>query len=380
MKKILLINPWGVNNDVFYTSGLTSSLNKFTELDLATNYYYEGNLPNGKLYKLFFRRTEKYKGNNVLRKIIRGMEYAIAYKKLIKIIRNGKYDCVHIQWLLMYKLDIVFLKKIKQLNAKVVLTAHNALPHVDAEKYLNELDCIYRIVDMILVHGEAIKQEMLSVFPLLESKITIQPHGAVLHRKIARPQYTIEPSIIEKTNNKEIYIMFGNQFYNKGTDRLLKIWRNNYINDDKKLLVIAGRRTNTYPELDHEMKHITNEDNVLFLDKYIDDELLEYLILHSEAILLPYRHASMSGVVFTAAEYQTMILTTMCGAISEYLVNGQDSILVKNTDEDFAVGLQMLMTMPHEKKVEYGKQLYKNINEKYSWDSIAQLLLKDVYQ
>lgn len=358
---------------------MTKALSAVVKLDLATNYYYSGCTPNCNLYKLFFKITEKHTNNSVLRKIVRGLEYFFAYLRLLRIIKNNKYDYIHIQWLLMYKLDFIFLKQIKRRNEKIILTAHNALPHVNADKYVKELRKIYAIVDKILVHGKAIEQEMFAVFPELKGKIIIQPHGAVLQRKSMRPDYSVDKLILDRVANKELYIMFGNQFYNKGTDRLLNIWRENYLNDSQKFLVIAGRKTGEYPELEQAKKLLDHCDNVMFLDGYIDDELLEYLILHSEAILLPYRHASMSGVVFTAAEYQTTILTTKCGAIPEYLENGKDSIIVDNSEEGFAAGLKEMMLMTRDERKTFGRCLYENINTKYSWESIAKLLLERVY-
>ena len=378
MKKILLINPWGVKNDEFYTSGLTTALSKVHKLDLATNFHYEGARPNGTLYPIFFKTTETM-GNGIARKLYRGVEYVRAYQKLLRVIKRGKYDYVHIQWLLMYRMDQIFLKKIKKLNTKIVLTAHNALPHVDGERFVDQLREIYHTVDVILVHGEAIKEELLAVFPELEDKILIQPHGAVLNRKAVVDQYELPAEIAQKIEGKELYIMFGNQFFNKGTDRLLRIWREEYLGDPTKLLIIAGRRTNAYPELEEELAKLSERDNVLVLNGYIPEELLDCLMQRSQAILLPYRHASMSGVVFTAAEYQRMVLTTRSGAICEYLENGSDSIVVENSDRDFAAGLRELMALSPEERVARGMRLYQNINTKYSWESIVRLLCETVY-
>lgn len=43
--KILLVNPWAINNDEFYTSCLIYALSKRVELDFTTNCYYRGEKP-----------------------------------------------------------------------------------------------------------------------------------------------------------------------------------------------------------------------------------------------------------------------------------------------------------------------------------------------
>ena len=375
--KVLLVNPWGINNDEYYTSGLIYALSKRIDVDLAGNWHYKGNKPVGQFFPLFFKKSEFSKRKT--RIIMRGIEYVAAYVRLLKIIKKNKYDYINIQWLLAYKIDKLFLKIIKKTKAKIVLTAHNAVPHVKGQEYIADLNMIYGLVDIIIVHGEAIKKELLNNFPLYENKIIVQPHGAILQRKVLHESECINKSIKEKMDFKESYIMFGNQFYNKGTDRLLKIWKSDYLKDDSKLLIIAGRRTDVFPELDEQLAGLKPDDNVLYMEGYIKDELLDYLIIRSEAVLLPYRHASMSGVVFTAAEYSKTILTTNCGAICEYLENNEDSIVTENSDEGYRIGFHDLVSLSKQKRQEYGDCLYRNINKKYSWDKIAEMLVERVY-
>ena len=63
------------------------------------------------------------------------------------------------------------------------MTAHNAIPHVNGEIEAPILSKIYSLVDLIIVHGNAVKEEINFLFPKLETPIFIQPHGAMLHRK-----------------------------------------------------------------------------------------------------------------------------------------------------------------------------------------------------
>lgn len=377
MKKILMINPWAVNNDEYYTSGLVNSLNDYVKLDLATNWFYRGKRPNNKTYRIFFKKSEH--SSSKFRRLIRGFEYITTYYKLLKVIHRAKYDYIHIQWLLMYRFDTWFIKKMKKENCKVVLTAHNVIPHISGEKYLRSLKKIYSIVDLILVHGESIRQELLDQFPFAECKVKIQPHGAILERKKLDSNVHVEHEIKEKMADRECYIMFGNHFFNKGTDRLLRIWRKYFSKDDRKLLIIVGRKDSKYMELEQELSLSVDSDWLLWQEGYVSDEILDYLIFHSEAVLLPYRHASMSGVIFTAAEYSKAVLCTDVGALHEYLENGIDSIVIENSEKAFAEGLVELSKMGVEKRKQMGEKLYYNINKKYSWNKIAEYLIENVY-
>ena len=178
--KVLLIDPWGTNNTSEYLNGLILGLSTKTELTVFTNKYFEDQTNVCQdIHRVFFGLSENMKQGKI-RKIIRGIEYLFAYQHIINYIKKEHFDIVHINWLLRYPIDIKNLKKIKKLNVKLIYTAHNVLPHTNGESSKNELEEIYSIVDRIIVHGENIKEEMVTLFPNTAEKIYVQKHGAIL--------------------------------------------------------------------------------------------------------------------------------------------------------------------------------------------------------
>jgi glycosyltransferase involved in cell wall biosynthesis len=148
--KVLVINPWAVNNDQLYASGFIEGMNRHIMVDFATNYYYKGVIPNNKLYRLYFRLSEKM-APGVFRTVTRGIEYICNWLRVLKIIRRTNYDVVHFHWLLRYKIDVKFLKIARKKSPKMVLTAHNVLPHKNSEEYVEIHRKIYEIFDRIIV-------------------------------------------------------------------------------------------------------------------------------------------------------------------------------------------------------------------------------------
>ena len=109
------------------------------------------------------------------------------------------------------------------------------------------------------------------------------------------------------------------------------------------MLVVAGKINEEYTTLKEQIKNCDN-NNIVILDYYIDDNTLSYLIDRSSVILLPYRHASMSGVVFTAADFKKTILTTNVGSILEYLHPGEDSVVCGNNIQEIQEAIIRLET------------------------------------
>lgn len=380
-KRVLLVNPWAVNNDSYYTSGFISGMNEVVDIDVITNYYYSGTKPNGNLWPIFFKKSEKLP-IGLKRKIIRGIEYCIAWMRIVKLIKSGHYNVVHFHWLLLYKVDLFFLRKIQKKCGLLVLTAHNVLPHVNGEKYIDVQRKIYECFGCILVHGESIKKEFSLYFPEFVDKVKIQFHGEYYHQSTEycesrEKDYLSIKQFISKY--PKYYIMFGNQFYNKGTDLLLSIWRETFF-DSQSGLIIAGQHSGNYTELENEISKIHEINNVLYIDHYLSDNALNFAIDQSSCIILPYRHASMSGVVYTAAEFSKMLLCTNSGAIAEYLESGVDSLVCGCQEEEIRKAIQKLEELSQEELIGMGEKLTKNIHNKYSWKDITKKLVTDIFE
>ena len=362
--KVLLIDPWGIANTSEYLNGLIFGLDKITNLTVYTNFYFSLKVDaDAEINRCFFHKSEHMK-RGILRTVIRGFEYHLNYHRIISRIQREKFDVVHINWLLDYKTDISFLRKIKKYTNKLVYTAHNVIPHENGTKYIKDLRKIYDLCDSIILHGNVIRDEFVSLYPEFSHKIYIQKHGSNLfpntgYRIEAVPEY-----IIEKTNSyPRIGLFFGLIFYNKGIDRIIKLWDSSWKDC---LLIVAGKHSGEYSELDVLNEKMRDQKNILELKGFVDDNTLNYLIDKSSFVLLPYRHASMSGVVFTASDFAKPIMATDTGSIKEYLSPPDDSIVVQNNDKALEDGLnKMLFLMTDDMLKKMGDRKSTRLNSSH---------------
>jgi glycosyltransferase involved in cell wall biosynthesis len=380
--KVMMVDPWGTYNMYLYTSGLCSSIAGDVDLTLWTNYYFpQEKKSNYPVKRVFFKRSEKMKPG-YLRNIVRMVEYYIAYIALLREFKENRYDLVHFQWLLHYKTDIIFLGIIKKLGPKIIYTAHNILPHRSGKIHYDNLHKIYRKVDIILVHGESIKEEFTGLFEDCISKINIQHHGVLAVQDLSYDRKLVDNEIIVRLNKPEkIMIFFGNIFYNKGVDRLAKIWLDLYKDEQSYLLIIAGRKDSCYKELDSIEPELIACSNIIYIDHFIENNLLNFLLDQSQLVLLPYRYASMSGVVFTAAEFKKPVLATKTGAIEEYLIDDENSFLAENDDLAYAEKLKYIVeNISEEKLSQMGAKLHDHVGQNYAWEKIGRELVENTYQ
>jgi len=135
-------DPWGIRGLGIYDYSLCDALYKKNKnLKLITNCYYEyDKLSNFKVFKKFFKYSENLKVG-LFRKVIRGLEYCFNMINLINLYSKESPDIIHIQWLLFYQFDYFWLRLLRYLlrrkNTKIILSAHNVLPHIKGYKYNN---------------------------------------------------------------------------------------------------------------------------------------------------------------------------------------------------------------------------------------------------
>lgn len=376
-----MIDPWGIKNISMYTNGLCKSLSVYTDLTLVTNYYYKNTTEAQYNIKPIFFKLSENMGNIKLRKIIRGIEYIHSYHKIIKELKKHKYHVVHIQWLLHYKIDIIFLKWIKKYCNKIVYTAHNVIPHVNGDKYIADLKTIYNTVDNIVLHGEGIRAEFRNLFSEYDDKIIIQRFGTNINQITDYEIKDIDKNIVEKINNYDkIFIFAGIMYYNKGVHRLLDIWLEKF-SDSNHLLIVAGQKKTRYKELDELEDRIRTCDNILYINSYVEDNLLSYLFNKSDLVVLPYYHASMSAVVFTAAEFKKPVLCTNVGSLNEYIIEDENSFIVESDNRQIYEKIRYISDEISKKElVEMGNKLNDYININYSWNIIGKKLVIDCYE
>ena len=383
MKKVIVINPRGIKGDEEYLNGMVSALYKRDDIDVSlyTNFYYE--IPDDNIsydcHRYFFKASEKMVPS-IKRNVVRGTEYIGQYLKLINIIKRERPDIVHIHWSIISKIDPFFFRKIKRYCGKLVYTAHNVLPHINSEKYMEPYRKIYDCADVIIVHGQNIYNEFSEIYPQYKEKAYISRHGKKNTLKETIDYNDAEIQKYEQFINKydRMFLSFGMIYYDKGMDRIIRAWKE--INGHKNCcMVIAGKTQPSYPELDELGRYVKTQGDIIFLDQYISNNLLNYFLKKADLIILPYRHASMSGVMLTAAAGAIPVLCTNVGSLAEYIDKGCGWV-VPNDDKAICENLQrILQEESKDSLAQMGKRFQQYVDKKYDWDTIVDEMVKDCY-
>lgn len=281
---------------------------------------------------LFRLIPSKYKcKENIWKRLLKALEGTINYFYLLLLCLINKPNIIHFQWLPFTEfcsLEIPLLKVLKLISSrsKLILTIHNVFPHnysdLQREQYKKRFVKIASLFNCFVVHTIDSKKEVINNFSIREDLIKIVHHGIFI------PDLT---GVKEETHHSNYRIIsYGNQDYYKGTDILLDA-----INQlpkeykDRIEISIIGRGAPSFIDV---LKKKGEGLNIMWRLYFVDDTTLYQEICNSDAIILPYRNISQSGVLLLALSFDKPIICSDLPAFVETLDNYPSELFFQSGD------------------------------------------------
>ena len=254
-----------------------------------------------------------------------------------------------------------YLKK-KNFSKPLLSICDNIIPH---ENFLGSslLTKFYlKYIDGFVVQSETVKNELESLKK--DAKIVKRFH----------PIYDIYGDRKNKTESKKqlgikskhVILFFGIIREYKGLDILIEsinILKNKL--DDFHLLIVGEcyENINKYLSLinQFELNHL-----VTFINEYVSEKDISKYFSCSDVVVLPYKTASQSGVIQIAYNFNTPVVTTDVGGLSEYIDDGNTGVLVESKNP-----IQLSEVLYDNLVNDCFNQFSKNIEDykkKFSWE------------
>ncbi len=229
-------------------------------------------------------------------------------------IRRLKPDIVHFQGSSPYLLPFLpFLA-----GLPIVKTLHDPVAHSGEQQWPNTLSkwLITAKAKRVIVMADAMRELCIATDAPFRHKIDVIPHGIYeCYREgpQTRPDWLPEGA--------RFILFFGRVSRYKGIEDLLDAFHL-VARDYQGKLVIAGKQL--YP-LNIPVGLLSR---VIAIDQYIPDDVLRHLFRKCEAVVLPYRDATQSGVLMLAYAFGRPVIATDVGGLPEMIRSGETGILV----------------------------------------------------
>jgi len=225
----------------------------------------------------------------------------------------------------------------------------------------------FRSVSRFVTHSKADAAALRRVRP--EASITVSPHPTYdcfgdepLPRSKARAALGLE--------DRETLLFFGYVRRYKGLPVLLRALPRILEERDLQLLVV-GEFYHGREQAEKLIARLDLGDRVILVDRYVANEEVRGWFSAADAVVLPYRSASQSGIVQIAYAMRRPVIATRVGGLPEVVEDGETGILVEPDDPRFLVeGVRRFFSLDRR----HFQEAIDRRRHRFSWQRMVEAL------
>lgn len=170
----------------------------------------------------------------------------------------------------------------------------------------------------------------------------------------------IAKSKLELNPQKKYLLFFGLVRAYKGLDLLLKA----LVNHPDKELLIIGEVYEDVKKYTAILKTYHLQDRVKMINRFVLEEEIAYYFSAAEAVVLPYKTASQSGVIALAYHYETPLLVTDHPGLKEPIIQDNTGVICAVSEEGICQGINEVVSP---KNNQLFRENLKTTKNRYSW-------------
>lgn len=262
------------------------------------------------------------------------------------------------------------LKFLKNRSIKVILLAHNLIPHEKqpgTEFFTGRL--LKQVHGMVCLSASVVEDAHF-FRPNLPVKLLPHPVYNIYGEKVDRHEALQK---LKLSDEHKYLLFFGLIRKYKGLDLLLHALP--MVKEKGWKLIVAGEFYENREEYDAIIDKYSLEDKTIIYDKYIPDREVGLLFSVADLVVQPYRTATQSGVTQISYYFGIPMIVTNVGGLPEIVDHGKTGYVVPPEPHWIAKAIDEFYSRNDHDSME------KAVLEKkaeYSWEFFAEQLMKFV--
>ncbi len=328
------------------------------EVELLTSRFLYGPVPEPQGYRLrecFYRRST---GRGLEAPARRAFKAAEHLPDMLRMRRELDADVVHYQWLTIPSLDAHLLPP----RRPRVLTAHYILPTDASRRQVSIAKKLFGRMDAVIAHSEHGASRLREEVGVNPARIRVIPHGAFDYLT-KLPQEKPLPAELEGAEGPVI-LFFGLLRPYKGLDVLIEAFREV---EGAELWIVGNPRMDTEPL---RALSASTPRRVRFLTRFIDDAEIPPIFRRADVVVLPYRDAEHSGVLYTGLAFGKPLVLSAVGGFPEVATSGAARLIPPEDPAALATALTELTADPAARE-RLSAAARAAAAGPYSWDAVA---------
>jgi glycosyltransferase involved in cell wall biosynthesis len=359
--KVQLVDPSAFTPP--YDRALAAALaRQGAEVELLTSRFLYGPVPDPEGYRVrecFYRRSAERGLDATGRRAFKGAEHLLDMRRLGRALDA---DVVHYQWLTMPELDARILPR----RRPRAMTAHYVLPPVPSHREVATARRMFGAMDAVVAHSEHGARRLRDEVGLDAARVHVIPHGAFDY--LTRlPREKPLPAELEGAEGPVI-LFFGLLRPYKGIDTLLEAFRQL---DGAELWVVGNPRMPVEP-----LRRLADEapGTVRLLTRFVEDAEVPAIFRRADLVVLPYRDAEHSGVLYTGLAFGKPLVLSSVGGFPEVAATGAARLVSPEDPAGLAAALAELVADPAARE-RLAVAAREAATGPYSWDAVADRTL-----
>ena len=374
MKKVAIIDTLGEHEGSFhfYTFGQCIGLiNNNVDVSLYTNN--ETKNPNIKKLKFYSFYNNLFSSKL---KLVSGIRWIIGSLKSIIHARISNISFFHFHIFYINILVLFNILLVKILFGKVVVTIHDVHSFSNQVRFNFAKKIFYDLTDLILTHNNFSKNEITKIVPK-NLNIHIVPHGNYLPFIEIEKDKLKSKKKLKLQENKKIILFFGLIKEVKGLEVLLKSLKKVVEQHKDIRLLIAGKIwKNDFSKYQKIIDEQKLNDYCILHTKFIPQSLVKHYYAASDLVVLPYKRIYQSGVLMMTLSYEKPVLVSDLPPLTEVINDKVNGYVFKSENSDNLSFKLNEIFSEHEKLSNISNQGYKEVKEKFDWNSVGYLTAK----
>jgi glycosyltransferase involved in cell wall biosynthesis len=350
-----------------YDRALAASLARAgAEVELLTSRFLYGPVADADGYRVrecFYRRST---GHGLDAAGRRAFKFAEHVPDMLRFRREADADLLHYQWLTVPALDAMLLPPLRPR----VMTAHYVLPPQPSRRQVASARRAFGAMDAVVAHSEHGARRLREQVGLAGGNVRVIHHGAFEYLTQLPEEKPLPPEL--EGADGPVVLFFGLLRPYKGIDTLLRAFR--HI-DGAELWIVGNPRMDIGP-----LRRLAEEapGRVRFLTRFVEDAEIPAIMRRADVVVLPYRDAEHSGVLYAALAFGKPLVLSAVGGFPEVAEQGAARLVPPEDPTALAAELIELVE-DVSARAELGKAAAAAASGSYSWDEAARHTL-DLYR
>jgi glycosyltransferase involved in cell wall biosynthesis len=246
---------------------------------------------------------------------------------------------------------------------------------------VRSLGGIYRLFDVVFVHGQNNRAEFLDLYDVDAERVVDIPLGNLDVSRLVEGTETAE-SLRDRlglSTTQPVLLFFGTVSKYKGLEDLIDVFPA-VQRATGAVLIVAG-----FPGKDVDIDAVVERasslgiaDHVSWILEYVPNELIRPLMELADAVALPYRSISDSGVLKVAMSYARPVVATRVGGLPDVVVDGVTGLLVHPGDADALAQACLVLLSDPQRRLAMGAAAEALATQRYGFDGVAATVIAEL--